>query len=413
MRNYMFDRVPELAEQVPSAPASAAPAPRLGRRGALVLGTFLAVIAALTVFTLVLYALTGDPAEYSLEGDSSGPVDPGFALPGLFEQEEETQETTIRRAQTGDGTRLSIETERGELLSAEEIYDKVLPSVVSVTAFSGNTGSAGSGVVMSADGYIITNYHVIEGMAEAWVGLLTEEATQSGIYQYPAELVGYYADLDIAVLKVDAQDLVPAEFGSSRDLAVGETAYALGNPMGYLYGTFTDGIISALNRNISVGGHQMTLIQTSAALNSGNSGGALINACGQVVGITVAKIAPEDSVTTEGLGLAIPISEARGIINSILSEGYVVTPAIGITCLVAEVDGRTGIYVQSVEETAPAAQAGLKAGDVILTVNGQSVTSVEELRDILYDTGVGGTVDVVVLRDGSEIQMSFALYANS
>ena len=157
----------------------------------------------------------------------------------------------------------------------------------------------------------------------------------------------------------------------------------------------------------------MTLIQTSAALNSGNSGGALINAYGQVVGITVAKIAPEDSVTTEGLGLAIPISEARGIINSILSEGYVVTPAIGITCLVAEVDGRTGIYVQSVEETAPAAQAGLKAGDVILTVNGQSVTSVEELRDILYDTGVGGTVDVVVLRDGSEIQMSFALYANS
>lgn len=154
----------------------------------------------------------------------------------------------------------------------------MLPSVVSVTAFSGNTGSAGSGVVMSADGYIITNYHVIEGMAEAWVGLLTEEATQSGIYQYPAELVGYYADLDIAVLKVDAQDLVPAEFGSSRDLAVGETAYALGNPMGYLYGTFTDGIISALNRNISVGGHQMTLIQTSAALNSGNSGGALINA---------------------------------------------------------------------------------------------------------------------------------------
>ena len=289
----------------------------------------------------------------------------------------------------------------------------MLPSVVSVTAFSGNTGSAGSGVVMSADGYIITNYHVIEGMAEAWVGLLTEEATQSGIYQYPAELVGYYADLDIAVLKVDAQDLVPAEFGSSRDLAVGETAYALGNPMGYLYGTFTDGIISALNRNISVGGHQMTLIQTSAALNSGNSGGALINACGQVVGITVAKIAPEDSVTTEGLGLAIPISEARGIINSILSEGYVVTPAIGITCLVAEVDGRTGIYVQSVEETAPAARAGMKAGDVILTVNGQSVTSVEELRDILYDTGVGGTVDVVVLRDGSEIQMSFALYANS
>ena len=225
--------------------------------------------------------------------------------------------------------------------------------------------------------------------------------------------MGYYADLDIAVLKVDAQDLVPAEFGSSRDLAVGETAYALGNPMGYLYGTFTDGIISALNRNISVGGHQMTLIQTSAALNSGNSGGALINACGQVVGITVAKIAPEDSVTTEGLGLAIPISEARGIINSILSEGYVVTPAIGITCLVAEVDGRTGIYVQSVEETAPAARAGMKAGDVILTVNGQSVTSVEELRDILYDTGVGGTVDVVVLRDGSEIQMSFALYANS
>ncbi len=171
---------------------------------------------------------------------------------------------------------------------------------------------------------------------------------------------------------------------------MGETAYALGNPMGYLYGTFTDGIISALNRNISVGGHQMTLIQTSAAINFGNSGGALINACG-VVGITVAKIAPEDWSPPRAWGWPFPISEARGIINSILSEGYVVTPAIGITCPGGG-GGRPDRNLCAVGGGARR-RAGMKAGDVILTVNGQSVTSVEELRDILYDTGVGGTVD--------------------
>ena len=385
----------------------------MGRRGALVLGAFLAVILALTGLSLVLSILMGDPAPTGIQSDDSGYLDPDFILPGLFTQEEENQETTIPRAATGDGTQLTIQDEPGAYLSAEEIYAKVLPSVVSVTAFSGNVGSAGSGIVMSADGYIITNYHVIEGMEQARVSLLSPQATQSGVYEYPAELVGYYAELDIAVLKVAARDLIPAQFGSSRELAVGETAYALGNPMGYLYGTFTDGVISALNRNVNISGHQMTLIQTSAALNSGNSGGALINEYGQVVGITVAKIAPKDSVATEGLGLAIPISETRGIINSIIENGAVVTPAIGITCLAAEVDGKPVIYVNSVEADAPAAQAGLQAGDVILTVNGQSVASVEELRDILYDTGVGGTVEVVVLREDLEIALSFPLYVNS
>lgn len=209
---------------------------------------------------------------------------------------------------------------------AQEIYQQVLPSVVSVVTHmsSGQGYGAGSGVIMREDGYILTNYHVIEGGDAVKIMLLSDGAT------YDAQLVGYDESLDIAVLKIDAEGLTAAQFGDSDLLEIGDAAYATGNPMGYLYGTMTDGIISALHVEVDVDGKSMNLIQTSAALNSGNSGGALINEQGQVVGITVAKISgKEDEALVEGLGLAIPISDARPFINYILETGETCQPAIG------------------------------------------------------------------------------------
>lgn len=297
---------------------------------------------------------------------------------------------------------MSVTGQRGEVLSGTEIYQKVLPSVVSVIALGADSGSSGSGVVLSADGYIITNYHVIAGSSQAWVTPLTDGNRS------PAALVGYDPELDIAVLKIDAQGLTPAEFGSSRALEVGEEVYAIGNPMGYLYGTMTSGIVSAVDRPVTVGGYTMRLIQTNAALNSGNSGGALINACGQVVGITVAKIDPRGEVTAEGLGLAIPISEARRCVNTLLRRGEMENPGIGINC--ANWTDGDGVQVLGLYEDSPAVAAGLRVDDVIISANGVAVGDVDELKDVIYDTGVGAELRCSVLRGTQELEIVFQLY---
>ena len=222
-----------------------------------------------------------------------------------------------------------------------------------------------------------------------------------------AKLVGYDADMDVAVLKVEKNDLVPAEFGSSRELLPGQTVYAIGNPMGYLYGSMTDGIVSYVYRSVSVDGHSMTLIQTSAALNSGNSGGALVNRWGQVVGITVAKIDPPSEVTIEGLGLAIPISEARRCVNTLLRTGKMENPAIGISC--RDWPSGDGVLVLVVNEGGPAEEAGLQVDDVILTAGGRELDGVDTLKDIIFDLGVGAELDCTVLRSNQELTFTLEL----
>lgn len=411
MRNYMFDRLasgapaqtqpqpgPQAGRPAVYTPVYSAVRPR--RRSPLPwIIAFVVLIVSLAVTAVILnyaessrwYSAGNDPAEFP------------FDLPNGFYQPQGTSETTIARAPTGDGTVLTIQTEEGEGLTAGQVYEKALPSVVSIQASSEAGTAAGSGIIMTGDGYILTNYHVIEGASTAWVFPLT------GRSGYQAELVGYAAELDLAVLKVDAKGLTPAEFGSSRVLAVGDTVYALGNPMGYLYGSLTEGIVSALGRSVTIGGHKMSLIQTSAPLNSGNSGGALLNERGQVVGITSAKITSSTDVVAEGLGLAIPISEVRGCVNSILACGEVVTPRIGIMCVAARIDGVDGILVDSVEEDGPALTAGLLAGDLITAANGIPVAAVEELKDVFYDVGVGSVVDLTVLREGETLILSMEL----
>lgn len=313
---------------------------------------------------------------------------------------------TLPRAETGLGATLELDTAFRPALSAQELYSQTLPSVVSVSAQHGGYGgySMGTGVIMREDGYILTNYHVIKDSGAVDVMLLADQS------RYGAKLVGYDESFDIAVLKIAAQGLTAARFGDSDLLRVGDPVYAIGNPMGYLYGTMTGGMVSYLNREQRVGGFDMTLIQTSAAINSGSSGGALVNERGQVVGITVAKISGDpDDVSVESLSFAIPISAVRPYVNHILDTGETWRPTIGIQCYAGVFDGVPGIYVASVDPGVPALEAGLQPGDVIVSAQGKAVDSLYSLKRILADVGVGGTLTCTVLRDGGETVLSFGL----
>lgn len=396
MRNYMFDRQAAGGPPVPEKPRRRFPAAKIAAALMAVM-----LVAVLVTFAVFLNQIRSLRAQLSGNGSYSD-KDSYFGVQPTDAGQEEQRETTIPRASAGVGALMSVSAERGETLPGTEIYQKVLPSVVSVTAFGKNSGSSGSGVVLSADGYIITNYHVIAGNEQAWVTPLT-----TGIHSQ-AKLVGYDAQIDIAVLKISADDLVPAQFGSSRVLEVGETVYAIGNPMGYLYGTMTSGIVSAVNRTINLQGNSVKLIQTNAALNSGNSGGALVNAYGQVVGITVAKIDPHGEVTAEGLGLAIPVSEARRYINTILRKGEMENPGMGIMCI--DWQEGDGIEVREVNAGGPAEAAGLLPGDIIVSANGVAVATVDELKDVIYDLGVGAEMRCCVLRGEETLEIAFRLY---
>lgn len=402
MQNYLFERdqaltpggIPPEQEEKRHRQAK--------RRMVLSAVCFLVLICALAVATVWFRQVEGSVLEHF--EDASGEYDesdPFFGVyPGLQDREQQQKAATrIPKAPAGVEPLLSVAEPSGDVLTAEEVYQKVLPSVVGISAYSAEMGSSGTGIVLSADGYVITNYHVIEGMSRAVVTPLN-----TGVSRV-AKLVGYDADMDVAVLKVDADGLTPAEFGSSRELTPGQTVYAVGNPMGYLYGSITDGIVSYVNRSVYVGGHSMTLIQTNAALNSGNSGGALVNQWGQVVGITVAKIDPPSEVTIEGLGLAIPISEARRCVNTLLRSGQMENPAIGINC--QDWPSGDGVLVVAVNDGGPAAEAGLQVNDIILSAEGMDLDGVDMLKDIIFDLGVGAELDCTVLRNNQE--QSFVL----
>ena len=398
MDNYLSHRWPQGA-LVTQRPEKA----RQKKKKRRVLRT-LAVCLLLAALLVGLMAAGWFLAQKALEQWAADLGRPEQSAPAWPEPtQEETPELSIPRAEVGLGVTLELDETRLSALPAQEIYQQVLPSVVSVVTHmsSGQGYGAGSGVIMREDGYILTNYHVIEGGDAVKIMLLSDGAT------YYAQLVGYDESLDIAVLKIDAEGLTAAQFGDSDLLEIGDAAYAIGNPMGYLYGTMTDGIISALHVEVDVDGKSMNLIQTSAALNSGNSGGALINEQGQVVGITVAKISgKEDEALVEGLGLAIPISDARPFINYILETGETCQPAIGITCSAAAMDGTAGVMVQSVEPDGPAREAGLQKLDLIVAGNGKAVDSIYSLKRLINETGVGGVISLTVLREGERLEVT-------
>ncbi|MCI8474491.1 MAG: serine protease [Oscillospiraceae bacterium] len=329
---------------------------------------------------------------------------------------EELKDTTIPRAPVGGEASLLLTPAGETALTPQEIYRQVGPSVVGIRTFAGQDIYMGTGIILTSDGYIITNAHVIAGGRRA-------DVVFSDNTKAEALLVGYDQGTDLAVLKIDRTELPAATFGDSSQLQVGDPAYAIGNPLGEeLYGTMTDGMISAIDRAVDMDGQSMTLLQTTAALNSGNSGGALINAAGQVVGVTNMKMMSEWE-TIEGLGFAVPSALTKEVVDQIIATGsYVGQPALGIK-VKDHFDGSgepDGAEVSSVKE-ASGAYGLLYTGDIIISANGEPVTSTKDLLRIREGLGAGEELHLVVwagtLPGGEErrlLEISFPLgYSNA
>ena len=337
----------------------------------------------------------------------------GFA--GYLVASKNGGQTVMYQAASG-GSATSTSSTGGSL---SDVAGAVTPSVVVVTTeqivtdnyFCGGQqvlSGAGSGVILTTDGYIVTNYHVVEGAQQITV-TLHDDST------YTATVVGSDQQSDIALLKIDATGLTPAVLGDSDSVQVGEVVIAVGNPMGTLGGTVTDGIVSALNRDISVEGNEMTLMQTSAAISPGNSGGGLFNTNGELIGIVNAKYSDEDA---EGLGFAIPVNAMKTVVQDLLENGYVTgRPALGITVItVGDVQtamqygvSSLGVYVNSVDEGSGAEAAGMKAGDRIVSIGTQLVESTDDVTNALKSYNVGDVVEVQVDRGRELITLQVTL----
>ena len=307
----------------------------------------------------------------------------------------------IESSPAAPATPASEDAEDGAL-SLQEIYKKCIGSVVSITASAQSGKSSGTGIVLSADGYLITNHHVIENAQVIAVQTSDDR-------QFQASIIGSDEASDLAVLKVDATDLQPAEFGDSGKLAVGDRVVAIGDPLGaQLRGTMTSGIVSAINRDLEVNDRTMTLIQTDAALNNGNSGGPLINCYGQVIGINTMKLRSYYSTTAEGLGFAIPMAVAKPILEELMENGYVAgRPAIGISYDTLPLAFRIyynlpeGVYISAVYDGSDAQAKGVAAGDIITAVNGTRVTSIDELNRVKNQFTAGDSITLTLYNGGS------------
>lgn len=321
-----------------------------------------------------------------------------------------TEEVTIPTYPTGEGAEMRVEAAGGEELTAQEIYQKVNPSVVTVLAQLEDGVSVGTGVIFTQDGYILTNYHVVAGGRDCGITLDNGRS-------YEVKYVAGDADNDLAILKVDLTGLPAATFGDSDALTVGDKVYAIGNPLGVeLRGTLTDGIVSAINRNVWVDGREMTLIQTNAALNSGNSGGPLINVYGQVVGINTIKMSSSYS-SVEGLGFALPTSSIQYMVNDLLTYGELLPePELGVSVLQVGVqleEELWGIEVIEVNPGSAAEAAGVQEGDFIVSAAGSDVTSSQDLMRVRRQFHVGDEMPLTLWRDGELVEVTLVLQAKA
>ena len=299
----------------------------------------------------------------------------------------------------------------GGSMPLQDIYQKNIASVVSIICSGQGSNSTGTGVIVSEEGYIVTNAHVVDRASAVSVQLMDDRV-------FSASLVGADEISDLAVLLISAEDLVPVQFGDSNALRVGDTVAAIGDPLGMEFrGTFTDGIVSAINRDMIVDGRTMTLIQTNAALNSGNSGGPLINCFGQVVGINTMKIGTfTDSAGVEGLGFAIPSATVKDIVEQIISQGYVSgRPTLGIQGeALSNFYQRyyrlpAGLYITDVKQGSYADYYGIEPGDLLLQVDDTRILGMEDLNSVLYRHQVGDTVTVIIYRGGQQASVELLL----
>ena len=321
--------------------------------------------------------------------------------------------TTIYEGQRESSVIDVAKVDTGKLMTPAEVYAANVNSTVGITTsvttnfwgFQTTSAASGSGFILTGDGYVLTNYHVIESSNSISVTLYDGKS-------YDAVLIGYDESSDIAVLKIDAEGLTPVVLGDSDNLNVGDSVVAIGNPLGELTFSLTSGTVSALNREITLSNSvTMNLIQTDCAINSGNSGGALFNLYGEVIGITNAKYSGSGSgASIDNIGFAIPINHVRGIVESIIENGYVAKPYIGV--IVSDVSEETmgyglpaGAAVKAVSEDSPAEKAGLQVNDIITAVNGKEISGRTGLSEAVSAASVGDTLTLTVYRQGNTISV--------
>lgn len=322
---------------------------------------------------------------------------------------------TILEGNRENGTIQIHQVDTGEKMTPTEVYATMVNATVGITTsittnywgYKTTSAASGSGFIFSSDGYIITNFHVVENSDSITVSLFDGRS-------YDAELIGYDAGNDVAILKVDATDLTPVVLGDSDKLNIGDDVVAIGNPLGELTFSLTSGVVSAKDREITMAsGATMRLIQTDCAINSGNSGGALLNLYGEVVGITNAKYSSDSSreASIDNIGFAIPINKARQIAESIIEKGYVSKPYIGISALTVSKDMQgyglpEGASVQSITEGSPADSAGLRKNDIITHVGKEPIATSSQLVGFIQEAKVGDVLKFTVYRQGGTIELS-------
>lgn len=399
MRSYFYDHVESSGPYRPLPPVRRFRRRRPRRRRPVLIFALFLVLIALAVAAALL-----------LRGESF--PEPFRGAPQSTPSGNEFPPASIERAPTGDGTTLLLAARPDtEPLTYQEIYQKNISAIVFLSATGSEGILQGTGIVMSEDGYVLTNAHVIEDCYQV-------EAFLEDGSEYEALLVGSDTDSDLAVLKLDAKGLVPAEFGDSNSLQVGDKAIAIGNPLGEeLRGTMTDGIISAINRDVELDDRTMVLIQTTAALNSGNSGGALINEWGQVVGITTLKMSSwYESI--EGLGFAIPTATAKPIVDQLIAQGEVSgRPTLGITVRVLTEETApdygagtpAGLRLEEVNDRSDAWAQGLRSGDVVVEADDIPVLTIAELNSIKNTHSVGEYMRLRVWREGDYLNFTVQL----
>lgn len=379
-------------------------------------------VAAAVILTLLCTVLAsaltwGTALKTMRQNDYANPIDDIL----IYDTEQHTEADNIPEAEdpTAEGNILSVSRDNTAVMTASSIYEANIPSIVGITSVGKTTNifgqttataSSGTGFVIREDGYILTNYHVIEGGGELTVSFYDGKT-------YPAEVVGYENEQsDLAVLKIEATGLIPVTLGSSEDLKVGEDITVIGNPLGELTFSLSRGVVSALGRRINTDGTPITMLQIDAAVNSGNSGGPAFGPDGKVVGVVTAKYAAE---SIEGLGFCIPAEDVAAIASDLIAYGYVKGRAsLGLACEDAyevysyyyryygkRIDSlkgllKEGVYVGEILSDSPASQVNLERGDYITAVNEQAVSDCAALQEILSNNKPGDTLTLTISRDG-------------
>ncbi len=358
----------------------------------------------------------------ALVGGASGLTAATFLAPTASMQSAEAPATEASVILEGKRPQTTIQTasiDTSKILSPAQVYAQNVNSTVGITTsittnyfgYQTTSAASGSGFILTENGYILTNYHVVENSNEIKITLYDGQS-------YTANLVGYDESNDIAVLKIDANGLIPVVLGSSDTLSVGDSVVAIGNPLGELTFSLTSGAVSALDRPVTFStGTTMSLIQTDCAINSGNSGGALFNLYGEVIGITNAKYSDSSSSSSasiDNIGFAIPIDHVRPIVQSIIEKGYVVKPYIGVTVSDVSQESQSyglpqGAAVRSVVEDGPAAEAGLQAGDIITSVDGETINESNDLVTRVKAAAAGDVMQLEVYRQGQTIQLTLTI----